>query len=393
MWHPSPSFAVGVFVFCALAMSAFVALSTRGRRWDHLEVPRGRVVAIIPSFNEAPEVLYACVESILGGSVVPDLVYVVDDGSTPPVEPYQHERVVWLRQDNLGKRQAQVNGLSGERDRADYIVTMDSDSIVGHDCLRDCLRALGDKRVQAVTATVAVLNRTTNWLTRLTDLEIVYGCLVMRGVRSACGAVAPTAGTFAAYRAAIFFDHTDDYLTSGTVGDDRRLTHYSLLRGQVVAVESAIVHTLMPTTPREMFQQRSRWFKSYFRYLPWELQNLNGTPLAFRVWGTVLFVIYPLMVGWAFVVVPLSGGRLYWELGVYWAALMYCQTARYIAYERPDMTLHSRVLVWLVGTPLLAPLNALVMRPSMYWAARSARTTHWQTRGDTVRRDGLQGAA
>lgn len=389
LWQP-PALTLAFFFFalCTATMAAFVAISRGGGDFTHQEPAEGRIVCVIPSYNEDPWMLYGCIESVLNGSVVPDVIHVVDDGSTDPVPPYLHPRVVWHRQENTGKRQAQVNALVHELDTpTDFIVTVDSDSILDVDCLRECLRAMSDERVMAATATVTVLNRAMNILTRVTDLEIVYGCLVNRGARSFLGAVAPTAGTFAIYRAEIVFNNLEDYLASGTAGDDRRLTHYSLLKGRVVSVESAIVETTMPTTLGETFSQRTRWFKSYFRYLTWELRHLSGAPLLLRSWNLFLLVVFPVLIAWTLVVYPVRTGHIYWQAFPYWMALMYCQTLRYAVYARPGTTARERWLTWLLGTPMLTPLNMFVLRPAMYRAMTQSKTTHWQTRGDVVARE------
>jgi cellulose synthase/poly-beta-1,6-N-acetylglucosamine synthase-like glycosyltransferase len=69
------------------------------------------------------------------------------------------------------------------------------------------------------------------------------------------------------YRAAIFADNVDVYLSSGTFSDDRRLSHYALLKGRVVSVDDAVVETEMPSTPAGVFRQRVRWFKGAWKYL------------------------------------------------------------------------------------------------------------------------------
>lgn len=266
--------AVAFYLFATGVLVWLLALACRREDWWTLEPAEGRIVAVVPAYNEDPYTLRACLDALLSGSVVPDVVHVVDDGSVQPIEPYQHGLVRWHRQENQGKRWAQVNALREEK--ADFVVTLDSDSVPHKHALRECLRALRDPGVQAATATVAVRNRGRNWLTRLVDLELVYGCLVHRRARSSLGAVAPTSGAFAVYRAPVFFDNMVDYLLSGTAGDDRRLTNYALLRGRVVGCSRAWVQTDMPDTIRQTFRQRVRWFKSYFLYLRWELRHLLG---------------------------------------------------------------------------------------------------------------------
>ena len=369
--------AVAFYLVAAGVLVWLLVLACRSEPWRQLEPATGRIVAVVPAYNEDPSGLRACLDALLTGSVVPDVVHVVDDGSDPPLEPYRHGLVVWHRQGNQGKRWAQVNALRDET--ADFIVTLDSDSVPHKDALRECLRALRDPGVQAATATVAVRNRRRNWLTRLVDLELVYGCLVHRRARSSLGAVAPTSGAFAVYRAPVFFDNMVDYVLSGTAGDDRRLTNYALLRGRVVGCSTAWVQTDMPESLTQTFRQRVRWFKSYFLYLRWELRNLSGAAFWFRAWSLAMALIFPLLLLWTLVVIPFGSGTFFWQPFVYWAVLMYAQTARY-AVNRVGMAPASRFAAWFLLTPLLIPWNLVMVKPALYRSIPEARNLGWHTR-------------
>jgi len=376
------SLAMVFYVAVAGMLVWMLGASARRRTFSHLPVAEGRVVAIVPAYNESPELLNACIESLLMQTVPLDEIVVVDDGSEEAVTPFYHPRITWIRQSNQGKRHAQINGLQG-REWADFIVTVDSDSVVAPDGVEHLLRAMSDDRVQAATGACIVRNRAQNLLLRVVDLEINLGNLVMRRARSAVGAVAPTSGPLAIYRSEIVFDNAEEYLTDGTYGDDRRLTHYSLLRGQVVAVDEAWVEFEMPATYKATFRQRTRWFKGYFRYLRWELQNFTGWPLYLRCWNLMLVSLYPLIVAWAFVVYPLSGGTFYWQAIAYWGVLLYVQTWHYVM-DRPQLGLGPRLATWLFLTPLLVPYQTLLIRPSMYYAITQVRNMGWATRGAEV---------
>jgi len=369
--------AVAFYLVAATILVWLLALACRRESWLRLEPAAGRVVAVVPAYNENPAALRACLDALVSGSVVPDVIHVVDDGSDPPLEPYRHGLVRWHRQQNQGKRWAQVNALRDET--ADFLVTLDSDSVPHRDALRECLRALRDPDVQGATATVAVRNRNRNWLTRLVDLELVYGCLVHRRARSSLGAVAPTSGAFAVYRAPVFFDNMVDYVLSGTAGDDRRLTNYALLRGRVVGCSTAWVQTDMPVTVKQTFRQRVRWFKSYFLYLRWELRHLSGAAFWLRAWSLAMAIVFPLLLLWVLVVIPFGAGSFYWQPFVYWALLMYAQTARY-AVNRLGMHPLRRIAAWLLLTPLLIPWNLLMVKPALYRSIPEARDLGWHTR-------------
>jgi hyaluronan synthase len=326
--------AVAFYVACAGILIWFLALASRREPWRDFEPAAGRVVAIVPAYNEYPAALKACLDALLSGSYVPDSVHVVDDGSDPPLEPYRHGLVTWHRhQQNQGKRWAQLNAVRDETD-ADFVVTLDSDSVPHKHALRECLRALSDPEIQAA---------------------------------------------FAVYRASIIRENLVDYVLSGTAGDDRRLTEYALLRGRVVGCSAAWVQTDMPETFIQTFRQRVRWYKSYFLYLRWELVHLSGWPFRLRVWSLAMTLLFPILLAWALIVVPLSAGTLYWQPFAYWVALMYGQTAGYAA-NRPGMHVVSRTAAWLLLTPLLIPRSLILVKPALYRAIPAARDFSWQTR-------------
>lgn len=362
----------------AIVLIVQLILAARGRRFVDRPIPVGRVMAVVPTYNEDPALLHACIRSLLAGTIVPDVIHVVDDGSSTPAPRFEHPKVTWHVQANQGKRVAQVNALLDEPS-ADFILTVDSDSIAAPTALEAALRALSDPRVQAVTATCIVANRTTNLLTRLSDLEIVTGNAIFRRARSTLGVVAPTSGPFAIYRAAVLFDNVRDYLTSGTYGDDRRLTHYALLRGDVVACDEAVVEMQMPDSAPKLIRQRTRWFQGYFRYLAWELEHLSGAALLWRAWNVVLLVTFPIVLTYALVVTPLLRGHWFWEAWLYWIGLLYAQTIHYLA-GRPGMTRRARAAAWLFLTPLLLPYQFGLIRPAMYLAVTRTRSLAWVTR-------------
>jgi hyaluronan synthase len=343
-------------------------------------------VVIVPAYNEDPEALTACVRSLVLQTQPPEQIIVVDDGSDVPVRRINLSGVVWLSQSNRGKRWAQMEGLriAGAAEWADFVVTVDSDSVVAPNGLEQLLRAMSNPNVQAATGACVVRNRDQNLLTRIVDLEVMLYNTVMRRVRSVVGAVAPTSGPLAIYRASILWDNAEDYLTEGTYSDDRRLTHYSLLRGEVVAVDEAIVETDMPATARTTFRQRTRWFKGYFRYMGWEIRNLTGWAWFLRVWNLTLLALYPPIIGFVFIAVPLTGGQFYWQGIVYWAGLLYALTSHYL--ERPDLSLRSRLIGWLLLTPLLVIYQAVLIRPAMYYAITQVRNMGWATRGTVKHR-------
>jgi len=364
------------FVLVSVVLLAHLALAAKGRRFTHLPVAPGRVIAIIPAYNEDQNLLFECIEAILNGSVSPDKIIVVDDGSKIPLIPYQHDKVLWIRQENGGKRHAQVNGLKGQE--ADFILTVDSDSVVDKYALEHALRAMSDKRIQATTATCLVKNWHHGFLTRLTDLEVVNGNMIMRVARSVLGVVVPTSGPFALYRAPVIFDNVDDYVTSGTYSDDRRLTHYALLRGQVVVVEEAIVHMEMPTTMQGIFKQRTRWFQGYFKYFDWEVKNLRGWALFLRLWNVLMIAMLIPLILWTLIIAPIFFGEVYWHGWAFWFGMLYIINMHYL-FKRPLMSGQQRLSIWFMSACLIM-FQFWLLRPAMYFSLFKLKSAAWGTR-------------
>lgn len=390
--HPAHHFDFALVWYVAMAVIVIgsMALALKAPTFEELPIPRGRVVAIVPTFNDSTHMLHACIESLLAGTIVPDVIYVVDDGSAVPAVEYHHPRVKWVRQPNQGKCHAQVNALKMETayesigvEPYEFVLTVDGDSIAHPDALEKCLRPFSDPDVHATTATTLVANRRQNILTLLTDLEFVVSCLVMRAAWSALGTIYTTSGAFALYRRWVIEENVDLYLNSGKVSDDRRLTNYAVMRGKAVAINEAYVDTESPHTIKTMFNQRQRWFKGYYRWLFWDMTYLPLMPVIIRTVNLVMLAAYPLLFLFVFVFYPISRGTIYSEGLAVWLVMMYMQTSRYLT-ERPNVPAWDRILTWLIGTPLLMPLWLFIVRPAIYSAVFKAKNLDWQTRGKSA---------
>lgn len=390
--NPSAWESAGIYLLTTGVLIAILGSTVYPRRFTHLPPAKGRVVCIVPAYNETDEALNATIIALLDSSRPPDEIHVVDDGSTERVESWYHPQapIRWHRQSNAGKREAQARVLYELRywrdlgqPRADFILTVDSDSVVDRHAIRHLLRAMSEPKVQAATGMPMLRNRTKNLLTRLLDLEMVSACLTQRAARSRMGVVAPCSGALTLYRADLVLDNLDDYVTSGTVGDDRRLTHYALQRGQTVAVDEAHVFTDMPETIKGAYRQRTRWYRFYWIYALWEVSHLRALPAAWRIYAMIMSALNPLALLWLCVGAPLAGKPFPTEGVLYWLGLTYIIGSRY-AFRRPRVSWKARLATWLLGTPFLLLLQYGVIRPAMWHAAATATRTGWVTRGPAV---------
>jgi len=367
------------FALVAVMITLFMLSAIYWRSFTHLSPAAGRVLAIVPVYNEEPELVHAVIRSMLKQTILPDAIHVVDDGSVVPLETFEDPLVTWHRIENSGKRHAQAHVLKMFHPQEfDYIFTVDSDSVLDDDALEHMLRSMRDDRVQAATGMILVRNWQTNFLSRLTDINVVTSCLLFRMARSWLGIVSPTSGALAIYRSSIVYDNLEDYLTSGTAGDDRRLSFYALLRGEVVGVTEAIASTQLPTTWGGAFHQRMRWSKSAWLGVGFVITNLRPLIVFFYVMPLVFSILWPFIVAALLTLAVRYDNPVFYHGVVWWIVCSITQTMVYAIY-RPGFSVGQR-FIQLALSPVYPLLGLIVLRPAAYWALTKLKSTSWHTR-------------
>ncbi|WP_160165840.1 acyltransferase family protein [Actinoplanes sp. OR16] len=343
-------------------------------------LPEGRVIAVVPAYNEKPDLLHGAIRSLLNGTVVPDVIHVVDDGSASPLPPFSHPRVVWHKRENGGKHHAQATALKAELQHFDFVVTVDSDSVVDRQAIERCLRPFSDPRIMGVTGVVYALNRARNMITRVTDLHYVHSCLVVRNGLSATGDIFTASGALAVWRSAVVMDNLTEYLSRG-VADDRHLTHFAQRRGRTEAVPDAYVYTDVPDNAADLFRQRIRWARDYYRCTVLDIRYLSGWSWWMRTVDFAFMCLAPLFVLTALMVFPFAQWEVPWAGAGLWVAFLYTQTFCYVL-ERKGVGIGERILTWLFLTPVLYLFQLVVVGPAVLVALLNVRHHSWQTRND-----------
>jgi hyaluronan synthase len=358
-----------------------------GRRYTNNPMPMGRILCIIPAYNEDPEGLRKTVLAIMHQTVPVDIV-VIDDGSHYPVVPCVNDpSVKWLRQDNTGKRGAQCTVLKQyHRDDYQFIMTVDSDSEPYPDACEQLLRALWNPNIQAATGMIYIRNYSDTWISMAADLDIGTSCVMMRASRSMLGALETTSGALALYRSELLYDHLDAYAVECGTGDDRWLALRALRRGQVVAVAEAMVETDMPTTLKGTYKQRLRWSRSWWWMIPYVFKFLRRQQLLSPLYGVTQLLVTPLLLMYIIVATALTFGSRYlhhWGiLFIYFIAyciVRYALSALYLI-GRPRVPRSHKVLLFLIGTPAAIFLNMILLMPTRYIALFKLMDNRWQTR-------------
>ena len=359
-----------------------------------------RVVALVPAYNEDESALRDCLASLVRQSRRLDAICVTDDGSTtgdygsvrPWFEAACAERGItahWIRQENGGKRRAQVAGVHRER-TADVYLTVDSDTILDPEAVAQGLRPFADASVQSVAGVVLTANYRTNVLTRLQELWFTTMQLVGRGALSRMGAVQVNCGGLALYRAPVVLDNLDVYVSETCMGrpmhasDDSLLTLFALRRGRAVQQVTAFAFTLMPTTFSHYRRQQLRWLRGSTVRSAWRLRYLPTGRFAFwhhlarwAQYGAVTALFVALAVSGAL----FSGPLLLWSLAVV-ASVQLVLATPYLTLRRNDQSTLERLVVFATA-PLLGVWQLTVMRVLRWYAMLTFPrvAAGWGTRG------------
>ena len=242
--------------------------------------PLPRVTVIIPAYNEGPMVEKAIYSAVASDYPADRLeIIVIDDGSKDDTWTYidaARRRFPHLIKairfpKNRGKKEGLYAGFT--QGTGEYFVTMDSDSVIAPDTLKQVLAPmLADPRVGAVAGNVKVYNRFRSLLARMLAVRFVLAFDFLRASQSVYGFVTCTPGALSAYRRSAVMPILEPWLRQtflgapATIGEDRALTNFILRQGYYsVYQRTAQVHTTVPETYRGLCKMYLRWDRSNFR--------------------------------------------------------------------------------------------------------------------------------
>ncbi|MCK9378114.1 MAG: glycosyltransferase family 2 protein [Syntrophobacterales bacterium] len=270
-----------VYALAFLTMQAIrTVLWWRYRPYPLPEGPSPRVTVLIPAYNEG-----AMVEKALYSVAAADYpkdrleIICIDDGSRDDTwnyiqrarQHYPHLIQAIRFPKNRGKREALYAGFL--RGRGEYFVTVDSDSVIEPDTLKQILAPLRQSpKIGAVAGNVKVYNRTANLLTRMVWVRFVLSFDFLRASQSMYGFVFCTPGALSAYRREAIMPILDAWRQQTflglrcTIGEDRAFTNLVLRQGyDTVYQRSAVVYTTVPEHYRGLSRMFLRWDRSNFR--------------------------------------------------------------------------------------------------------------------------------
>jgi len=242
--------------------------------------PLPRVTVIVPAFNEGAMVEKA-LYSAASSDYPKDLLEIIciDDGSKDDTWFYidrarqRHPDLIKAIRfpKNRGKKEGLYAGFT--KGTGDFFVTIDSDSIISADTLKQVIAPmLQDPKIGAVAGNVKVYNRARCLMARMLAVRFVLAFDFLRASQSMYGAVTCTPGALSAYRRAALMPILEKWRHQtflggpANIGEDRALTNFVMRQGFYITYQrTAEVHTTVPATYRGLCRMYLRWDRSNFR--------------------------------------------------------------------------------------------------------------------------------
>lgn len=271
--------------FCIViaTVSFYLWLAFNAFRYQPVSGARDQVLpaltVVVPAYNEGRLVLET-LRSLATADYPADKLQLiaVDDGSKDNTWSYIEEaarefpgKIVTIRQiKNAGKRKALYEGF--KRATGDVLVTVDSDSVVDKNTLRNLASPfVDDLDCGAVAGNVRVLNREAV-IPRMLEVSFVFSFEFVRSAQSHLRTVFCTPGALAAYRRDLVMNVLEEWVhqtflgREANIGEDRALTNLILRQGKSVLFQSnATVYTNVPEQYQGLCKMLIRWGRSNVR--------------------------------------------------------------------------------------------------------------------------------
>lgn len=307
------------------------------------------VSVIIPAFNEGALVKQSIL-SVAASNYPADRLEIIaiDDGSsddtwlhilTAARQGEKRVKIHTLRQpSNMGKREALRMGF--KQGRGDVFVSIDSDSVIHRDALRNGVSPLvRDPRIGCVAGCVEVMNPRQSIFTRFLKCTFSLSFKFVRAYQNEFRGVFCTPGALSVYRAAFVRKIVDEWAgqrflgQTCTTGEDRAMTNLFLREGWLTAYQgNAVVWSKMPHTYIGLCKMLLRWGRSniretvvLFRFMFTRFRGAFLNTFRFNMILTAITLFLPpLLIANSMILLATSEGYVLHQLGIIltYAALM-----------------------------------------------------------------------
>ena len=281
---------------------------------------------IVPAYNEGKQV-WDTLKSLANSNYPEHKLQLlsIDDGSKDDTWDWMlkakeelGDRLEILQQPkNQGKRHALYRGFN--IGTGDIYVTVDSDSIVTEDTLRNLVSPfVKDENCGAVAGNIRVLNNKKEMLPKMLDVSFVLSFEFVRSAESNLNSVLCTPGALAAYRSTAVHECLPQWINQtfmgqpSDIGEDRAMTNMILKQGKhVLFQKNAVAYTNVPEEYLGLYKMFIRWGRSNVRenlemskyvFTNFRESGKSGIRLLFISQFLKILMSYPLLISMLFFV-------------------------------------------------------------------------------------------
>lgn len=246
------------FVFVIFLISRFKKVSFTDFR-PNLSV-------VIPAYNEEKNI-EQCLDSIKNSNYPKDKVeiIVVDDGSADKTRELvkKYKNVKLLKQNHFGKTEA-LN-LGTRKSAYDFVVTVDADTTVEKDFLKEIIKPFSDKAIGASTGNSKVKNRNT-LLGSFQNIEYHFNNLIRHSFSNVFNNGIWFFGALACYRKSVL--KNIGLFKKDSLAEDVDISLEIKKAGyKVFNASSACGYTVAPNNLKALYSQRARWWMGVLQSL------------------------------------------------------------------------------------------------------------------------------
>ena len=245
-----------LFLFLVFIFSVFIISRFLNRKSKDFNP---NVSIVIPAYNEEKNVV-ECFESIFNSNYPRNKIEVilVDDGSTDNtleiLKKYKNIKV--FQQNHLGKVDALNLGVLNSSH--DFILTVDADTTLDRDCIRELLKPFADKKVGATTGNNNVKNKK-SFIAMFQNIEYHFSNLIRNSFSIVFSNGIWFSGSLACYRKTAL--RKIEYFKKDTLAEDQDIALEIKKAGyNTINSSTAFGYTIVPNKIKDLYIQRSRWW-------------------------------------------------------------------------------------------------------------------------------------
>lgn len=238
------------FIFIVWFLSLFV----KKKGYEH-EPP---VSILIPAYNEGKNIRH-CLESVRKSTYPKEKMelILIDDGSTDDtIKIAKQLGATVITQDHKGKSAALNLGL--QHAKHEFVFTLDADTVIEPHCLAELVKPFAEFDVGATTGNSKVKN-TNTFVGMFQNVEYNYNNLIRSSFSKLFKNGIWFFGALACYRKDLLLKIGG--FKTDTLAEDMDTALEIKTEGfRTVNVQNALGYTIVPSTIRELYTQRARWW-------------------------------------------------------------------------------------------------------------------------------------